>query len=230
MNSKFLRGSTSTRINRLLVTASFIAITSLATLQCAAQEPPANVLDEQVQAYLDSHKHDWYDLNVPVSDGQRLYDLVVENGYTRAVEVGTSTGHSAIWIAWALSKTGGRLITIEIDEGRYEEAKKNFEEAGVGAYIDARLADAHELVPKLDGPFDFVFLDADKDWYTRYFKMLLPKLTEGACIAAHNVTGARSGWQKEYLDALKATPGMRTEVIRSSRSRGLSVSFYTAVE
>ena len=69
-------------------------------------------------------------MNVPGEDGQALYDLVVEKGYKNALEIGTSTGHSAIWIAWALSKTGGKLITVEIDEGRHREALANFEKAG----------------------------------------------------------------------------------------------------
>ena len=145
-------------------------------------------LDARVQRFLDEHRRSWRDANVPMSDGQVLYDLVVENGYTQALEIGTSTGHSAIWIAWALSKTGGKLITIEIDEGRYREAIEKFEEVGLSEYIDARLADAHELVPALPGPFDFVFMDADKDWYTQYFRDALPKLEIGGCFTAHNVS------------------------------------------
>ncbi len=58
----------------------------------------------------------WRDMNVPASDGKLLYDIIMENKYKSAVEIGTSTGHSSIWIAWALSKTGGKLITFEIDE------------------------------------------------------------------------------------------------------------------
>ncbi len=70
-------------------------------------------LDEKVRSFLESHRYQWRDMNVPRTDGQILYDIVVENGYTRALEIGTSTGHSGTWIAWALSKTGGKLITIE---------------------------------------------------------------------------------------------------------------------
>lgn len=181
-------------------------------------------LDARVRRFLDAHRGRWRDMNVPASDGQRLHDLVLENGYTRALEIGTSTGHSAIWIAWALSKTGGRLITVEIDEGRYREALRNFREAGLSDYIDARLADAHELVPRLDGPFDFVFVDADKGWYTRYFQAVYPKLVVGGCFTAHNVAGRRTGWVAEFLDALDDTPGLETEVVGSSRA-GLSVSY-----
>jgi predicted O-methyltransferase YrrM len=191
-------------------------------------EPPKALsqedLDVRVRSFLDANRRRWRDMNVPQADGQRLYDLVVENGYTRALEIGTSTGHSAIWIAWALSKTGGRLITVEIDRRRYEEAVRNFEEAGLSPFIDARLADAHELVPQLDGPFDFVFVDADKDWYTNYFRAVYPKLEVGGCFTAHNVSGRRRGWVGEFLSALESTPGLETEIV-GGRSSGLSVSY-----
>ena len=75
-----------------------------------------NNLDRKVKAFLEENVSNWSDMNIPLSDGRALYDIIVENGYTNAVEIGTSTGHSAIWIAWAMSKTGGRLITIEIDK------------------------------------------------------------------------------------------------------------------
>jgi predicted O-methyltransferase YrrM len=181
-------------------------------------------LDARVRAFLDENRRRWRDMNVPLADGQQLHDLVVQNGYTRALEIGTSTGHSAIWIAWALSKTGGKLVTVEIDRRRYETAMRNFEEAGLSAFIDARLADAHELVPQLEGPFDFVFVDADKDWYTNYFRAVLPRLEEGGCFTAHNVSGRRRGWVREFLDALESTPGLETEIVGSGRA-GLSVSY-----
>jgi len=125
-------------------------------------------LDKQVQSFLDSRSRTWRDANVPYADGQLLYDIIIKNKYTRALEIGTSTGHSATWIAWALSKTGGKLITIEIEESKYKQALANFKEAGLSEYIDARLANAHDLVEELKGPFDFVFSDADKEWYTNY--------------------------------------------------------------
>ncbi|MDH3457139.1 MAG: class I SAM-dependent methyltransferase [Gemmatimonadota bacterium] len=190
-------------------------------------------LDTRVRQFLDEHRRTWRDMNVPTSDGQALYDLVVEHGYTKALEIGTSTGHSAIWIAWALSKTGGTLITIEIDEGRYRQALQNFEEAGLSDYIDARLADAHELVPALPGPFDFVFLDADKNWYPQYFRDVLPKLEVGGCFTAHNVSDRSSGRRMrgmrgtgEFVGLLRNTPDLDTEFIMTGG--GLSVSYKRA--
>jgi predicted O-methyltransferase YrrM len=180
-------------------------------------------LDARVARFLERHRYAWRDMNVPATDGQLLHDLVVEHGFTRALEIGTSTGHSAIWIAWALARTGGRLITIEIDEGRYRQALENFAAAGLSAYIDARLADAHALVPALEGPFDFVFVDADKSWYTRYFHAVLPKLAPGGCIAAHNISSRRVGWVADFLDAVEATPDLTTKIVGSMHA-GISVS------
>lgn len=181
-------------------------------------------LDERVRTFLAEHQSGWRDMNVPASDGQRLYDLIVEHGFTRALEVGTSTGHSGIWIAWALSKTGGKLITIEIDEGRHREAVANFEAAGLSEFIDARLANAHDLVPALEGPFEFVFQDADKDWYARYFEFIYPKLARAACYVAHNVSGPGARGQREFIAALDAKPDLTTEYTSGRRSGGMSVS------
>jgi len=83
-------------------------------------------IDEKVKKFLASHEGRWRDMNVPKSDGKVLYDLIIKHKYTKALDIGTSTGRSAIWIAWALSKTGGKLITIEIDESRYKTALSNF--------------------------------------------------------------------------------------------------------
>src|SRR5690606_40673365 len=76
-------------------------------------ESDASELDLRVERFLDSRKGTWRDLNVPEVDGRTLRDLIVKNGFKNALEIGTSTGHSAIWIAWGLSKTGGKLTTIE---------------------------------------------------------------------------------------------------------------------
>jgi predicted O-methyltransferase YrrM len=178
-------------------------------------------LDQKVRRFLESRRGSWRDMNVPWQDGQLLHDLIVKHRFKRALEIGTSTGHSSIWIAWALAKTGGKLITIEIDPGRHAEALKNLEEAGVAAFVDARLADAHELVKQLPGPFDFVFSDADKGWYTQYFKDVEPKLAAGACYTAHNMAW-RSGGPGAFLDYVRSLPNYETTVEGSGE--GVSIS------
>ncbi len=192
------------------VFSSALMAIPLGTLS-ARQEKPQDEIDAKVTKFLAANRYSWRDLNVPEADGRALYDLVLEHGYRRVVEVGTSTGHSGIWTAWALSKTGGRLITIEIDEARYREAKRNFEQAGVAAFVDARLGDAHDLVPRLDGPIDFAFIDADKDWYTRYAQALIPKLRVGGCLAAHNVSpGGRRQMTGDFYGYVTSLPFMES--------------------
>jgi len=195
-----------------------------AALAVSLTQTGSSNLDRRVREFLDRNRSNWHDLNVPEVDGQTLHDLVLKHKYTKALEIGTSTGHSAIWIAWALSKTGGRLITIDIDERRHKIALANFKEAGLSEYIDARLGDAHELVPKLAGPFDFVFSDADKEWYTNYFVAVWPKLERRGCFTAHNVSGARQSGLREFLDHLKTVVNADTTIDRSS-SAGLSITF-----
>ncbi|MGD8264591.1 MAG: class I SAM-dependent methyltransferase [Desulfobacterales bacterium] len=184
-------------------------------------------LDEKVRMFLQNRRGTWHDWNIPYSDGKILYDLVLKNKYKKAIEIGTSTGLSAIWIAWALSKTGGKLVTIEIDEGRYKKALANFKEAGLSEFIDARLADAHDLVKKLNGPFDFVFSDADKDWYTNYFIALAPKLEVGGCFTAHNASNTGSKGIREFIDYIKGVPNFKTTIDTTS-SAGISISYKIA--
>jgi predicted O-methyltransferase YrrM len=203
---------------------SFIFFLSLLVNSALGEEAKINInLDSKVRRFLESQRGQWVDWNIPEVDGKVLYDLIIQNNYKKAVDIGTSTGHSAIWMAWALSKTGGKLITIEIHEGRYKEALANFKEAGLTEYIDARLADAHELVKKLEGPFDFVFSDADKDWYKNYFVALAPKLEVGGCFTAHNVSWRSDRGIKEFLDYVLSLPNFETRIDRSSQ-QGISIS------
>jgi predicted O-methyltransferase YrrM len=201
----------------------FLLLFHLAVSASSPKRQETKTLDGKVRHFLDSHRDQWSDMNVGEVDGKVLYDIVVENNYTKALEIGTSTGHSGIWIAWALSKTGGKLSTIEINERRHNEALANFEEAGLSKYIDARLGDAHELVPDLPGPFDFVFCDADKGWYKNYLVAVLPKLEVGGCFTAHNVRGGRMRGIQEFLDYLKSLPNVETTIDESSWS-GISIS------
>jgi predicted O-methyltransferase YrrM len=189
-----------------------------------AQYPEVeNELDKKVKSFLKDNADSWGDMNVPLSDGKILFDIILKNKYKSAVEIGTSTGHSAIWIAWALSKTGGKLITIEIDKTRYMQAKSNFKKAGIDKFIDSRLADAHELVPELPGKYDFVFSDADKYWYKNYFTAMEPKLLVGGCFTAHNTAMSASGIT-EFLDYVKSLKNYQTTIDKTSRS-GISISY-----
>lgn len=208
---------------------SLLFIVSLINIQLKAQSLKENpALDEKVKKFLSDHSNKWYDLNVPVSDGQLLYDLIIKGNYKNALEIGTSTGHSGIYIAWALSKTGGKLITVDIDKERHKTALENFKNAGLSEYIDARLADAHSLVKELKGPFDFVFSDADKGWYKNYFIDVDPKLITGGCFTAHNISAGNRGYggTGEFLEYIKSKKNYETTV--NTAGGGMSVSYKKA--
>jgi caffeoyl-CoA O-methyltransferase len=214
----------------LLIALFLITVTFIISLPLRSQTVKSNPdLDEKVRKFLSDHSRQWHDMNVPAVDGQLLYDIIIKNNYKNALEIGTSTGHSGIWIAWALSKTGGKLITIDIDEGRHNTAVENFKKAGLSEYIDAKLADAHELVKELKGPFDFVFSDADKGWYKNYFIDVDPKLKVGGCFTAHNITDTRRGGygyntgQAIFLEYIRSMKNYETTV--NSAGGGVSISY-----
>ena len=202
----------------LLITAAIIPQQVKAQ---SMKEDPA--LNEKVKTFLSDHTGQWHDMNVPTSDAKLLYDLIIKGNYKSALEIGTSTGFSGIYIAWALSKTGGKLITIDIDESRRKIALENFKKAGLIEYIDARLADAHSLVRELKGPFDFVFSDADKNWYTNYFNDVDPKLKVGGCFTTHNISESRRMGDGEYLKYVRSLKNYESTL--NTDGAGLLISY-----
>ncbi len=211
------------KVLHIVTTLSLLAVILGSSAATAQQISNPEELDEKVRLFLEENQGKWRDLNVPYEDGKVLYDIIVKNNYRSALEIGTSTGHSTVWIAWALSKTGGKLVTVEIDETRQKEAISNLEKAGLSHLVDFRLGDAHEIVKEVPGPFDFVFSDADKFWYVQYFKDVDPKLIKGGCFTAHNVLQGQRGIA-EYLDYVKSLSGYTTTIDRSSSS-GIAISY-----
>src|SRR5690606_12235069 len=122
-------------MNRLIYPLVFSVLFFSTVAGCVAQDRGSQSrIDEQVKKFLEKSSGTWQDLNVPSEDGQVLHDLIVKNNYRSALEIGTSTGHSPVWIAWALSKTGGKLTTIEIDAARQKQAMENVREAGLSDF------------------------------------------------------------------------------------------------
>jgi caffeoyl-CoA O-methyltransferase len=228
-------------MSRLVLIAVLACAIGAAGFSSSPPETADTDADALVRKALNNHRSSWGGMNVPDVDGQALYDIIIQHGYKKALEIGTSNGYSGLWMAWALSKTGGKLITIEIDRGRHEEALAYFRQAGLDKFIDARLGDAHTLVPALPGSFDFVFCDADKDWYVNYLQSVLPKLTVGGCFAAHNVSeysgwgrrgrggpGYGSGGASGFLEYARGISSLDTKVLDLPGSGGISVSYKKA--
>jgi predicted O-methyltransferase YrrM len=162
------------------------------------------------------------EMNVPCRDGRFLYDLIIRNGYTRGLEIGTFNGYSTLWFGLAFRKTGGQVITIEYDRVSGEEARKNFRKAGFEGVIDSRINDAFEEIPKIEGNFDFIFIDAWKPDYVKFLLLLKDRILPGGAIVAHNVTNHARDMQ-DFLDAIQNDPTLETTFHEISEE-GFSVS------
>ena len=119
-------------------------------------------------------------------EGSFLRMLVGITGARRVLEVGTFTGYSAMAMASALP-AGGRVITCEVSEDHAAVARRHIEASPWRDQIEIRMGDARETIAGLDGPFDLVFIDADKVSYGKYYEAVLPKLADGGVIAVDNV-------------------------------------------
>jgi len=163
--------------------------------------------------------------SVPRKDGELLHFMVKATRSKNVLEVGTSHGFSAIWLGLALEETDGRLTTIEIDQERYDLARNHIKEAGLSQRITCIRGDAHEEVTRLQGPFDFVFLDADKEGQVDYFQKLYPhKLLPGGVLAVHNaIRQAHS--MKDYLEMIQRHSDFDTVVLSATLDDGFCLSY-----
>lgn len=162
------------------------------------------------------------EMNIPCRDGRFLYDLITENGYRRGLEIGTYNGYSTLWLGLAFRKTGGKVYTIEIDAGPAREAQENFANAGLGDVIDARINDAFDEIARIDGDFDFIFIDANKEDYGKFLSLLKDRLRPGGALIGHNVSNA-AGEMEDFLEAIQDDPDLTT-TFHTTSSEGISVS------
>lgn len=184
----------------------------------AALSEPNDPVEERIQGVIrEMATQGGTYLSVPIDDGQWLRILTESTNAQRVVEVGTSTGFSGLFFSLALTKTGGKLITHDIDEGRANQAKANFAKAGVSEVVTQVIGDARETLKLLKEPVDLVFLDADKEGYVPYFETLLPLVRPGGMILAHN-----TGMVADYLNRVRGMSSLETVIYE--RGGGLSVT------
>ena len=198
--------------NRILA-ASLLA---WAALGLSAQSADVAKLLKDIKA------RDKGQLAVSEEDGRFLRLMVSSTGAKRALEIGGASGYSAIWIGMGLRDTGGRLVTIEYDPGRANELADNVRRAGLADVVQVVSGDAFQQIPTLTGTFDFVFLDAWKKDYKRFFDLVYPRLDKGGLFIAHNVVNKRSE-MGDFLDAVQKHPSLWTTIVSPS-GEGMSVS------
>ena len=162
--------------------------------------------------------------NVARSTGNFLNMLIKMNNCKSGLEIGTSNGYSGIWQGMAFKENGGKLMTIEFYDKRQVVAIENFKRCKVDDVIDSRVGDACTIIEYLkeDIKFDYVFIDASKPQYLKYFNLIKPHLVKGGIICADNVTSHREKVQN-FLDAIEADEDFQTEIL--DLPAGLSVSY-----
>ncbi|MEI6666874.1 MAG: O-methyltransferase [Acidobacteriota bacterium] len=162
-------------------------------------------------------------LAVSEEDGRLLRLLAASNHTKRALEIGSAQGYSAIWIGLGLRETGGRLITIEYDPQRAKQAEANIGAAGLADIVEVVSGDAFKKIPGLAGTFDFVFLDAWKRDYQRFFDLVFPRLDKGGVFLGHNVVN-KAGELGDFLKTLRTHPGILSTIVSPS-GEGVSISW-----
>jgi predicted O-methyltransferase YrrM len=161
-------------------------------------------------------------LAVSEEDGRFLRLMVVSKGAKRGLEIGGASGYSAIWIGLGMRLTGGTLTTIEYDPARARALADNIRRAGLADVVTVVAGDAFKEIPRLAGDFDFVFLDAWKRDYKRFFEMMLPRLRPGGLFLAHNVINKKSE-MGDFLEAIQDAPSILTTIVSPSHE-GMSVT------
>jgi predicted O-methyltransferase YrrM len=162
-------------------------------------------------------------LAVSEEDGRFLRVLVGATQARQVLEIGAASGYSAIWIGLGLRQTGGRLVTIEYDPVRAKEAAANIQRAGLSDIVQVIAGDAFTAIPKLQGQFDLVFLDAWKPDYRKFFDMVFPRLTPGGLFLAHNVINKKNE-MKDFLAAIETHPQAFTTTV-SPGHEGISMTY-----
>jgi predicted O-methyltransferase YrrM len=165
-------------------------------------------------------------LNTTIGDAMMLRILVEGTRAKRGIEVGSANGFGAINMGIAFERTGGHLYTLEIDPQRVKECRENLKKVGLEKTVTCIEGDALKILPTLEGKFDFVFIDAVKQDYFKYFKIIEPKLKPGAVIVGDNVIRSARA-MKDFLDYIQKSPNYDTVIIRASMEKndGMSVSY-----
>jgi caffeoyl-CoA O-methyltransferase len=162
-------------------------------------------------------------LAVSEEDGRFLRVLVASTGAKRVLEIGAASGYSAIWMGLGLRQTGGHLTTIEYDPVRAREAADNIRRAGLQDIVTVVAGDAFKEIPKLQGTFDLVFLDAWKPDYKKFFDLVFPRVSPGGLFLAHNVINKKQE-MGDFLAAIHSRRDAFTTTVSPSHE-GISITY-----
>jgi len=165
-------------------------------------------------------------LNTTPGDAMMLRILVESSGAKRGIEVGSASGFGAVNMGIAFERTGGHLYTLEIDPQSAKVCRDNLQKIGLENTVTCIEGDALKTLSTLEGEFDFVFIDALKQDYLKYFKLIEPKLKPGAVVVGDNVIRSARA-MKDFLNYIQNNPDYDTVTIRASMEKndGMTISY-----
>lgn len=188
------------------VLACFLIMTAACDYEMSASEAPhapefANPGERRVwviENYLPwMEGYDWTYYNVPPSDGRFLYELIQKTNRQSALEMGSANGYSAIWIGLAMEQNQGKLVTIELDQEKAALCKSNIKNVGLEKVVTCLQGDALLVTPRLDGRFDFLFVDIGPTDLLPFVQAAEQKLKSDFIIALHNI-GFAGNYEKLF--------------------------------
>jgi len=209
---------------RLLLVFSSLLLSVVFAL---AQEVRSSAaLTPRVETVLRSIKAaDKGQLAVSEEDGRFLRVLVAARSAKSVLEIGAASGYSGIWLGLGARESGGRVVAVEYDVQRAKEAASNIRLAGLDRVVEIVQGDGFAVIPRLSGTFDFVFLDAWKPDYKKFFDLVFPRLAPGGVFVAHNVVN-KKGEMQPFLGTILTHPSLFTTIVSPSHE-GMSVSYKT---
>lgn len=202
---------------RLAYCQAVIVLVFCAVASLEAQTPDLTRLLHQIKTA------DAEQLAVSEADGRFLRVMVAAIGAKHVLEIGGAYGYSAIWMGLGLRETGGRLTSIEFDPSRARMAAAHIRTAGLSDIVAVVPGDAFSEVPKLNGTFDLVFVDAWKRDYKRFLDLILPRLAPRGLFLAHNVVNKQAE-MRDFLAAIQNDSRLLTAIVAPS-GEGMSLSY-----
>ena len=209
--------------HRFMIAAACICIITAGVIMAYAADKDKTSSEFRNQFIKDFQR---IGLNTTPGDAMMLRILVESTGAKRGIEVGSATGFGAVNMGIAFERTGGHLYTLDIDSGMIAKTKENLEKVGLDKIVTCIEGDALKTLAQLEGEFDFVFLDALKQDYLKYLKLVEPKLKKGAVVVGDNVIKSERS-MKDFLDYIQNNPNYDTVIIRASMEKGdgMSISY-----
>ena len=203
--------------NRIALSAVFCAVVLVSLVGMAAAEKPSDPSSIEFRSkFIEGFKHIPYDSTA--DDAMFLRILIDSMNARRGIEVGVARGFGAINMGIALERTGGHLYGVDIDANMCAKARENLKTVALDKIVTVIEGDALKVLPKLEGKYDFMFIDAVKRDYFKYFKDVEDKMLDGSLIAADNsIRSARA--MRDFLDYISKSENYDAVTVRASMDK-----------